>query len=281
MNNLICKINVCNIINQTSNPILIVLNNMIAHQLIDNNINNNHINSNITISSSSSSNNNYNIKNSNSNAIQQPLLTCDCLIIHNNKSLPHYQAYWKHFIQSQSQSTATIKTTSNNTKFGGCVLLPRFVHVNTTASFSSLSKEEEIVSRNFPELFKSRIQSEKKSASGEIDIIDSFAKNKELCESNVFFLELQNLDNLLHRLIRYRYLKHSNDNDIDILTKNNPIWSKYQKWFKMGIVEWIECLDDASNEQDKKKWYMPKQKRQKSHTRRNKKRIFTSNRDDT
>ena len=227
LNNLICKVNVCNVINQASNPILIVLKNVIMHQLV--NYNKDKINNNI---------NNYNYTSltqvtkddlANLNTTRnQVKLSCDCLIIENNKNLPHYQAYWKQFMQSQTRSKNGNFKSGKVGNFGDSLLSPRFVHVSVV-----------------PRLTKSLVKIDTNQ-----DVIDKFIKDKKLFESNVHFVQLNQLDNLLYRLIKYRYFVYNSDIAIDHgkSIHNNPIWLKYEKWFNMGIIEWIRDLTSVNKD---------------------------------
>ena len=222
LNNLICKINVCNIINQTSNPILIVLKNVIAHQLINNNSNN-------------TKNDNYNITTTNishtaaeHNTQDRVTLTCDCLLLENNKHLKYFQVHWKYLMQFKSNDN----TNKHNigAKFEDTLLLSRFVHVNNT--YQSKSKSKTQLKSQF-EIWENVRKYTKQTSVKTTDIIDVFMNNKQSRESNVSFVELNNnLDNLLYRLIKYRHFVNEFEwND------NNPIWFKYTKWFNMGILK--------------------------------------------
>ena len=203
LGNIVGKVDMSNYIN--SNPLLLLnIQNMIPMQFINN-----------------TNNNNNNINNNS--------MICDCLIINNHEALPYFEEMWIQMVKQRCSLNDNImnKNIDSNSKI-----------VNNSNKFEIKplffgSKGCFKYAYNIPNIMN--------IDNTETDIIKEYWK-QGLINKNIFFVQINTLDKLFLRLIKYRFNGFDNNIINDVNSIYNYNLKRYKKWFEMGLLDWINDM---------------------------------------
>ena len=275
--NLMCKIDISNVIKQGSDLILLSLENMISRQLIVNNRNN---------------------INNNNNIEEENRLSCDCLLLkYNSKYKFGIRPYWKIYIEHQhykyntdtftygksniSSDNDMIKFTDDDHDVNGVALLPRFFYsdfgdcahsytyftgINIIESNDLINYQNKTVEVDFPWYLATKKPKQlaflkKESIESESDSSDSSASESDSSDSSnsdhkrkrirklkqkINIIDLYIKKGLTNKNVYFVQLRSLDDLFYRLIKMryfNNDvykqIWSNYTKWFDMGLISWV------------------------------------------